>query len=436
MTLLKPSNTDSFSARLPEQCSAISRKLGGPVVVSPARPKLMASASLSAVSSRPGGITKRPISTKARRSLRRVITDERHAREGSRGASGAISLMRSTTAPSIPGLKRERSETPLLSSIPSAESQSMLVNRGGVLKSKKFSQREVDLSSLATVNDAKLKKASIEAELKDAITALKRPNRQLAGQFQVEAERRAASASTHSRSRPYPFHLCVLVLIFTESKKPIRNPSFPGVQILSTPKGNRRKDLAVEKRPALGLDLEQYHELDVIPPSSIPRVALSVARAPSPRESEKTFLCEATPARPGTKAFSAIYRTPSHSQTNSHSSASGIVPGAGSQNHGALPPSPLHARCSGKQQFLNIPVSFTQAAECTPSKVAAIHATPCKHGMLNFVEADASPNSLNIVIEDAVIEETENTGNSGFQRDKDDNSIYKSLGWDDYDEIA
>jgi DNA replication regulator SLD3 len=172
-------------------------------VVSPARPKVMASGNLSAASSRPGGITKRSVSTKARRSLRRVITDERNSREGSRGASGAISLMRSATAPAIPGLKRERSETPLLSSIPSAESQSMLVNRAGVLKSKKFSQREVDLSSLATINDAKLKKASIEAELKDAITALKRPNRQLAGQLQLEAEKRAASASTHSRSRPY-----------------------------------------------------------------------------------------------------------------------------------------------------------------------------------------------------------------------------------------
>jgi DNA replication regulator SLD3 len=396
----------------------------------------MTSASSSAVSSRPGGITKRPVSTTARRSLQRVITDERHAREGSRGASGAISLMRSATAPVIPGLKRERSETPLLSSIPSAESQSMLVSRGGVLKSKKFSQREVDLSSLATVNDAKLKKASIEAELKDAITALKRPNRQLAGQLQVEAERRAASALTHSRSRPNPFQIYVLVLIITESKKPIRNPSFQGAQILSTPKGNRRKDLAVEKRPILGLDLEQCHELDVIPPSSLPRVPLSVPRPPSTRESEKTLLCEATPARPGIKIVSAIYGTPSHGQTNSPSRLSGISLGGGSQNYGALPPSPLQARCSGKQQFLNISVSFAQTVECTPSKVAAVHATPSKHGKLNFTEADTSSNSPNIIIEGPGIEETKNTSNSGFQRDKADDSIYKSLGWDDYDELA
>lgn len=109
--------------------------------------------------------------------------------------------MRSMTAPVIPGLKREDSETPSLSNIPAADAQTMHVNRGGVMKSKKFSQREVDLSNMANMNDAKLKKASIEAELREAITALKRPNRQLAGQLQVEtAEKRVSSGSSNSRS--------------------------------------------------------------------------------------------------------------------------------------------------------------------------------------------------------------------------------------------
>jgi DNA replication regulator SLD3 len=75
--------------------------------------------------------------------------------------------MRSAT-PSIPGLKREASEALSLNSIPMADSQSLSVNRGGVLKSKKFSSREVDLSAMAV--DTKSKKASIEAELKDAIS--------------------------------------------------------------------------------------------------------------------------------------------------------------------------------------------------------------------------------------------------------------------------
>jgi hypothetical protein len=135
--------------------------------------------------------------------------------------------MRSATAPAIPGLKREGSETQLLSSIPSAESQAMLVSRGGVLKSKKFSQREVDLNSLANVNEAKMKKANIEAELKDAISALKRPNRQLAGQLLVEtAEKRAASASLHSRSNPSSFRSFSQVLTYYRIEKANTEPFF------------------------------------------------------------------------------------------------------------------------------------------------------------------------------------------------------------------
>jgi hypothetical protein len=344
--------------------------------------------------------------------------------------------MRSATAPAIPGLKRERSETPLLSSIPSAESQSMLVSRGGVLKSKKFSQREVDLGSLATVNDAKFKKASIEAELKDAITALKRPNRQLAGQLQMEAERRAASALTHSRSKPNPFQIFVLVLIFAESKKPTRNPSFKGVQILSTPKRNRWKDTAVDKRPIVGLNLEQGHELEDIPPSSIPRMPLSRDHAPNTRKSGVTLLCEATPARSGAKAISAICRTPSQDHTKSTWRLSGGFLGMGSHNHSKIPPrSPLQARHPGKEQFLDIPSSFEQPVECTPSRVIAVHATPSRQGKLNIIEVDASSNSLNITIEGIGMNGTENTSQSCFQRDRDDDSIYKSLGWDDYDEL-
>lgn len=227
-----------------------------------------------------------------------------------------------------------------------------------------------------------------------------------------------------------------MVLIVTESKKPIRNPSFQGVQILSTPKGNRRKDLALEKRSILGLDLEQGRELEVIPPSSIPRMPLSMEHAPNTRESGETLLCEATPARSGTRAVSVICGTPSQGQTKSSSRLSGGFLGMGSHNHDKLPPcSPLQARHPGKQQSLDIPSSFARAVESTPTKVVAVHATPSRQGKLNIIEADVSSNTLNIIIEGVGIEGIENTGKSCFQRDRDD-SIYKSLGWDDYDEFA
>lgn len=114
-----------------------------------------------------------------------------------------MSLMRSATAPIVPGLKREASEAPSLSSIPTADAQSLEAKRPGVLSSKRFSQREVDFSSLAApeVNPKAKKQAKIEMELKEAISALKKPNRELVGKDIVEtAEKRTASAS-HARSK-------------------------------------------------------------------------------------------------------------------------------------------------------------------------------------------------------------------------------------------
>ena len=176
---------------MPEQCAAISGKLGGHCISSLIGPKLSIALNLSVPSSRPGTVAKRRVTSKPRQSLQRVLTDER---------GGAISLMRSTSSLAVPRLKREGSESSLLG-IPHTETQAIHASRGGILKSKKFSQREVDLSSSAIANEAKHKKLNIEAELKDAIKALKRPNRQLAVQELVEtAEKRAFFAANNSRS--------------------------------------------------------------------------------------------------------------------------------------------------------------------------------------------------------------------------------------------
>lgn len=77
------------------------------------------------------------------------------------------------------------------------------------MKSKRFAQREVDFSSLVPDTNSKaLKQAKIEAELKDAIAALKKPNRELAGKSLAEtAESRSVSAS-HPRSELCDIFLC------------------------------------------------------------------------------------------------------------------------------------------------------------------------------------------------------------------------------------
>ena len=178
------------------------------MVVSPPKAKLSKSSSFSGPTSRPGAATKRPVPAKLQQSLKRVLTDEkaRDRRSMSHGRGRSISLMRSATAPIVPGLKREASEAPSLSGIPAADSQSLKASRLGVLNSKRFSQREVDLTSLAPdVNPKAKKQLNIEAELKEAISALKKPNRELAGRDVAEsAEKRTASAP-HSRSEPHQF---------------------------------------------------------------------------------------------------------------------------------------------------------------------------------------------------------------------------------------
>jgi len=113
----------------------------------------------------------------------------------SQGSNKKIALMRSATMPSSTVMKRETSEAPSLSSIPVA------TNRGGLLNSKRFAQREVDMSSLLPeMNPKARQKAIVAAELKDAISALKRPNRELAGKSIVEtAEQRSSAINSRSK---------------------------------------------------------------------------------------------------------------------------------------------------------------------------------------------------------------------------------------------
>jgi DNA replication regulator SLD3 len=93
--------------------------------------------------------------------------------------------MRSASTTVIPGLKREGSE-PLLMGIPRAES--------GLLKERPSNLFHRSLSLGGTEDWRAKKKAQVDAELKDAISALKKPNRSLAVKDFVEAADKRASA--------------------------------------------------------------------------------------------------------------------------------------------------------------------------------------------------------------------------------------------------
>ncbi|KAK0128839.1 hypothetical protein ONS95_000787 [Cadophora gregata] len=386
-----------FQSRLPDRCAVINRKLGGPVVVSPPKPKVKSS-SFSGAPSRPGAATKRPVPVKPRRSLKRVLTDERERRSISRGPNKKIALMRSATMPIIPGLKREVSEAPSLSSIPSADSQSLEAARGGVLNSKRFSRREVDLGSMLPEMNAKAKKqAVIDAELKEAISALKKPNRELAGKALAEtAEKRSVSAR--------------------KSKKPVRNPLFQGVQISATPKANRQRDMFAQQSQMSSLE-RMVEEASMIPASSIPRIPQSVSRSSGGFQSNPLFSdIQATPTRKAVPAF------PKRSMST--------------MDLGGIPSSPLHVRRSSAQLFNAVPdsavknlsTSLSYGIEDTPVKRRPASSVEHSHPMMASLGSDKENEQLR-----------KNGGVSvgvgaSLELSKED-SIYKKLGWDDNDDI-
>ena len=175
----------SYGARIPKITTALCQKLGGPKDPSPKRPTLVKAATAYAPP-RPGAPSQREKGRRPRRTLERVMTDERSTFQ-----RPLPSLSRSVTEPNLPQLKREKSDTSL-SAIP--------LNR--VAMHKRYSQREVDLYAASQATETKLKqKAKVEQELHSAIAALKKPNPRMAVKELVEdAEKRVAGARSRSKS--------------------------------------------------------------------------------------------------------------------------------------------------------------------------------------------------------------------------------------------
>lgn len=172
----------SYGARLPDLSTMLCKRLGGPKQPSPKRPLLPKAATSSQSLIRPGAALQRRPSQKSRRTLERVLTDDRMA---ARRPSPA--LLRSATDSMLPSLKREVSDVSI-SSLP--------MNKIPLHKLKRYSQREVDLGLASQANEAKLKKkAGVERELQNAIAALKRPNPRMAVKEFVEAADKRAVGS-------------------------------------------------------------------------------------------------------------------------------------------------------------------------------------------------------------------------------------------------
>ncbi|KAF4465843.1 dna replication regulator sld3 [Fusarium albosuccineum] len=231
-----------FSHRLPELCDSINRKLGGPVIVKPSKSRTLKRSS-SKRDQRPGSVTKRHAPGQPSRTLQRALsTDQQSRRSISRGPSNAIALMRSATSTSVPGIKREASDSAAVKSLLKAEPD--LLNR----KSGPLSRS----SSMSNLQDVKAnKKAQVEAELKEAISSLRKPNREVVSKAMAEAAERRATVSLSAK----------------KVRKPTRSSMGASI-VKATPANNRFRDVFAPKPettdvPLIGTD-------EVIPPSSLP----------------------------------------------------------------------------------------------------------------------------------------------------------------------
>ena len=241
--------------------------------------------------SRPGALVQRRQPRQSRRTLERVLTEER-----SESRIPPPHLSRSITDSALPRLKREVSEASL-SSIP--------LSNMAISKSRRYSQREVDLSAIFKANEAKLKKkALVEQELKGAIDALKKPNPRMAVKELVEAaDKRAAGSNMRSRC---PFPVRWVLLIIAEAKNPIRNSFAQGLQVMATPRGKRQKDM-MSGLPSLPQSV--LPEIDNVPPSRALRVITSTPRLrankPGVRNPKTLSTIDQTPSRGPSKILNS-----------------------------------------------------------------------------------------------------------------------------------
>ncbi|PFH55297.1 hypothetical protein XA68_10158 [Ophiocordyceps unilateralis] len=233
-----------FSARLPKLCDAINRKLGGPLILSP----LTSKSSRRAPSKReqkPGTAIKRPAPMSRQRTLQRALsTEQQHRRSVSRGPGSAIALMRSATTTSMVSVKREGSEpAALMRALPSAKGEG---TKPATWKRPPLSHSS-SAPSLAAGSKAS-QKALVEAELKDAISALRKPNRDVVGKAMAEADERRVLAS--------------------QSAKKAKKAPRASVVVKATPANNRFRDVIAPPGHRPSDDVVLASTEDLVPRSS------------------------------------------------------------------------------------------------------------------------------------------------------------------------
>lgn len=284
-------NDSSYAARLPKECSGLCQKLGMSTGQSPQASRNPPSSDETKVATKPGTRTKRSPTRRHRRTLERVLTEDRTAQR----RPSIPSLSRSSTELAIHQLKREVSDT-TLSSIP--------LNR--VVMTKWYTQREVDMHGNSQANEAKLKKQTVvDEQLKSAIATLKKPNPRAAVKEIVEAAEQRQLAQQNKSER----NACASRIILMElgKRKPLSASLARQVQIQATPSRHelqRQGSVLISAATSERTTSHEGNELEEISPSSVVRIpSTSVVRSSkfkpaAPRRIDpNSRLVEQTPTR-------------------------------------------------------------------------------------------------------------------------------------------
>jgi hypothetical protein len=273
-----------YMSRLPEKANMINKAFGGPIQHSPPKRK----AAKPPTSKKPGE-PKEPEPKRSRRTLSRVATDTTAQTTLKRPTP---SLNRSTTEPGVfPGIKREESEV-RLSAIPFQRSPSA-ASRHSMATLKQLTRREIDLAPTAAATAKIRQKKRVEEDLKEAITALKKPNRGLAaGGYADELEKRKLGSGMANKSK--------------KQANPVRKLT-KDVLVSETPRAVRRIADMVEGTPAHPRNPFMSTSRSDTPSSSAFCIPSSIVR-PS------TSMVPGTTSRSGTRhnaVQSSVSETPS-----------------------------------------------------------------------------------------------------------------------------
>ncbi|OTA57705.1 hypothetical protein K449DRAFT_335204 [Hypoxylon sp. EC38] len=385
-----------FSARLPEKADHLSRKFGGPLMMPPPKPKLKKPEKPPPAvrpKSRPGSAAKRSVPSKPTGTLESALSEETvmHRRSMSRGPSGVIALMRSA---STTMLKRENSEPLSMASIPRADSAT---------SQRKSSHPIAPAPPKRRSEEDKAKKdALVKAQLKDAISLLRRPNRDVVGKDIAETAERRANTSLSQLKK---------------SRKPTQHPRAPDI-VKATPVGKRFTDVFTT---GVGNQPNHPRSAESNGLSTIPSSSLIPSSAPRKRSHETAFTLDECPNVPRSGASTGgVQATPAKSLNYKQSFLS--VPEV--DDDAILASSPIMLRkSSSMMSFRDSGIEMDELTE-TPLKPrpvpvpseGLVAATPTKRRILDTTTANANK---------AATADGKEPGRKM--------SIYERLGWDDDD---